>query len=135
MIIKPLTHAKYASRSLKKGVTYAPPPEAIDPRELSGGSLNEILASSDHALIRTLASRVNLGRVYGSAACSIAGIDEDAQSNSLTEEQKSSLGMALSKMLGNLDEGEVTSGYPTMSLRMHGTQQRTSQIETQQRLE
>ena len=106
VIIRPLTHAKYASRSLKKGVAYTPPPEAIDPRSLSLESLNEILVGSDHALIRTLASRVNLGRIYGSALCSIARIDEDSGSNSLTEEQKSSLGIALSKMLGNLDEGE-----------------------------
>ena len=106
VIIRPLTHAKYASRSLKKGVAYTPPPEAIDPRGLSLESLDEILVGSDHALIRTLASRVNLGRIYGSALCSIARIDEDSGSNSLTEEQKSSLGIALSKMLGNLDEGE-----------------------------
>ena len=105
VIIRPLTHAKYASRSLKKGVEYAPPPEAIDPRNLSGESLNEILDSSDHALIRTLASRVNLGRIYGSAVCSIAGIDEGLESNSLTGEQRSSLNIALSEMLDNLDQG------------------------------
>ena len=87
-------------------MAYAPPPEAIDPRELSGESLNEILSSSDHALIRTLASRVNLGRIYGSAVCSIAGIDEDSGSNSLTEQEKSSLNIALSEMLDNLDQGE-----------------------------
>ncbi len=69
-------------------------------------ALDEILAGSDHGLIRTLASRANLGRVYGSAVCSISGLDEDAQSDSLTVEQRDSLEAALKEMLGDLDGGE-----------------------------
>ena len=106
VIIRPLTHAKYASRSLKKGEIYSPPPEAVDPRNLNRASLDRILDGSDHALIRTLASRANLGRVYGSAACSISGIDEETQANSLSVEQRNSLEGALTEMLGSLDEGE-----------------------------
>ena len=30
IIVQPLTHAKYASRVLKKGVRYSPPPESLD---------------------------------------------------------------------------------------------------------
>jgi len=103
VIIRPLTHAKYASRSLKKGEIYSPPPEAVDPRTLTRDSLDEILDGSDHALIRTLASRANLGRVYGTAACSIAELDEELSSNSLTIEQRDSLERALMDMLGDLD--------------------------------
>ena len=106
VIVRPLTHAKYASRSLKKGEIYSPPPEAVDPRNLDRGSLDGILDGSDHALIRTLASRANLGRVYGSAVCSISGIDEGVQSDSLTTEQRDSLESALKEMLGDLDGGE-----------------------------
>ena len=91
VIVRPLTHAKYASRSLKKGERYSPPPEAVDPRNLDRNSLDGILDGSDHALIRTLASRANLGRVYASAVCSISGLEEDAQSDSLTIEQRLSL--------------------------------------------
>ena len=106
VIIRPLTHAKYASRSLKKGVVYSPPPEAVDPRSISIGSLSQILDNSDHGLIRTLASRVNLGGFYGSALCTMAGIDGDTPSNSLSQEQRVSLESALSKMLVDLDKGE-----------------------------
>jgi predicted ribosome quality control (RQC) complex YloA/Tae2 family protein len=106
VIIRPLTHAKYASRSLKNGEIYSPPPEAVDPRNLNRVSLDEILNGSDHALIRTLASRANLGRVYGSTACSISGIDEETQANSLSVEQRNSLEGALTEMLGSLDGGE-----------------------------
>ena len=86
MIVRPLTHAKYASRSLKKGVRYRPPPEAVDPRRISGKDLDRILDNSDHALIRTLASRVNLGRIYGTAACSIADLEKETPTNALDSE-------------------------------------------------
>jgi len=106
VIIRPLTHAKYASRSLKKGVSYSPPPEMFDPRGISRGSLEEILDGSEHDLIRTLAARANLGRVYGSAACSIADLDEKAAAKSLTSIQRSSLEKGVQSMLADLESGE-----------------------------
>jgi predicted ribosome quality control (RQC) complex YloA/Tae2 family protein len=135
VIVRPLTHAKYASRSLKKGESYSPPPEAVDPRNLDRGSLDGILDGSDHALIRTLASRANLGRVYGSAVCSISGIDEGAQSDSLTTEQRDSLESALKEMLGDLDDGRgAISGCPMRNPRHLGWKPTTSQSETRPRL-
>ena len=65
MIIQPLTHAKYASRTLKKGVRYSPPPASLDPRKLDRAKLDEIIGESDSDIIRTVASRLNVGRVYG----------------------------------------------------------------------
>jgi len=106
VIIQPLTHAKYASRSLKRGVSYTPPPEAVDPRQMDRADLDELLDGSEHDLIRTLAARANLGRIYGSAACSIAGLDEDLPANSLTEEQRDSLQEAINAMLNGLAKGE-----------------------------
>ena len=105
VIVRPLTHAKYSSRSIKKGEKYAPPPAAIDPRNITISNLEHILEDSDHELIRTLASRVNLGRIYGSALCSIAGISEEVPSKSLSVEERGSIFEALKKMLGDLDEG------------------------------
>ncbi|HJN69823.1 MAG TPA: NFACT family protein, partial [Candidatus Thalassarchaeaceae archaeon] len=52
VIIQPLTHAKYASRSLKSGENYTPPPATVDPRNLNQAELDELLDSSDHSLIR-----------------------------------------------------------------------------------
>ena len=104
-IIRPLTHAKYASRSLKKGVKYSPPPETVDPRSMDGESLDKILDGSDHDLIRTLAARANLGRVYGSVACSIAGLDEKTQASSLGSEERESLEEAIRTMSDGLSDG------------------------------
>ena len=105
VIIQPLTHAKYASRSLKRGVAYAPPPETVDPRQMGRGALDALLDDSESDLIRTLAARANLGRVYGSAACSIAGLEEGVIASSLDSEQRNKLEKAIQTMLADLSEG------------------------------
>ena len=106
VIIQPLTHAKYASRSLKKGVAYAPPPETVDPRNMDRSALDNLLDGSNHDLIRTLAARANFGRIYGSTACSIAGLDEKMGANSLDSEQRDALEEAIQSMLVELSEGD-----------------------------
>jgi len=106
VIIQPLTHAKYASRSLRKGVAYAPPPETVDPREMDRSALDALLDGSEHDLIRTLAARANLGRIYGSTACSIAGLEEKVDADSLDSVQRDSLEGAIQSMLAELSEGD-----------------------------
>ena len=106
-IIQPLTHAKYASRVLKKGVSYIPPPESLDPRKLDSKVLGEILDESESDLIRTVASRLNLGRVYGSAICSKAGLSEDLSASSLDTGHRESLLGSIRSMMEELAEGEV----------------------------
>ena len=105
VIIQPLTHAKYASRTLKRGVTYTPPPETFDPRQMDRAALDELLDGSEHDLIRTLAARANFGRVYGSTACSVAGLEEKMDANSLDSEQRDALEQAIRSMLDGLSAG------------------------------
>ncbi|MBC64904.1 MAG: hypothetical protein CMB15_04670, partial [Euryarchaeota archaeon] len=88
IIIQPLTHAKYASRSLKRGVKYIPPPAAVDPREINRVKLDKLLDESDDDLIRTLAARGNLGRIYGSAICASADLEENLKAKDLNYEQR-----------------------------------------------
>ena len=106
VIIQPLTHAKYASRSLKRGVAYSPPPETVDPRNMDRSALDSLLDGSQHDLIRTLAARANFGRIYGSTACSIAGLEEKVDANSLDSGQRDALERAIQSMLVELSEGD-----------------------------
>ena len=106
VIIQPLTHAKYASRALKRGEPYAPPPETLDPRELDKNGLDNLLDNSDHSLIRTLAARANLGRIYGNAVCSAAGIDLDDPADSLDEVQRQALSESMNELLNELADGQ-----------------------------
>jgi len=106
VIIQPLTHAKYASRSLKRGVAYSPPPETVDPRNMDRSALDSLLDGSQHDLIRTLAARANFGRIYGSTACSIAGLEEKVDANSLDSGQRDALEGAIQSMLAELSEDD-----------------------------
>ena len=102
IIIQPLTHAKYASRSLKRGVKYIPPPAAVDPREINREKLNKLLDESDDDLIRTLAARGNLGRIYGSAICASADLEENLKAKDLNDEQREILDTAIINLLEEL---------------------------------
>ena len=106
VILQPLTHAKYASRSLKRGEPYTPPPETLDPRGLDRNGLDNLLDNSDHSLIRTLAARANLGRIYGNAVCSAAEIDSNDPADSLDETQREVLSESMNKLLEELAEAK-----------------------------
>ena len=102
IIIQPLTHAKYASRSLKRGVEYVAPPAAIDPREINREKLDKLLDESNDDLIRTLAARGNLGRIYGSAICASAGLKESLKAKDLTGDERNNLDNAITNLLDEL---------------------------------
>ena len=106
VILQPLTHAKYASRALKRNEPYTPPPETLDPRELDRNGLDNLLDNSDHSLIRTLAARANLGRIYGNAVCSAAEIDSDDPADSLDETQREAISESMNRLLEELAEAQ-----------------------------
>ena len=74
-IIQPLTHASYAGRTLKKGVTYQPPPPAMDPQEMELEDLSKMFETSDRDLVSTLGGKVNLGGTHANAVCALAGME------------------------------------------------------------
>jgi predicted ribosome quality control (RQC) complex YloA/Tae2 family protein len=78
-IIQPLTHAKYADRTLKRGVPYVPPPAALDPYSLDFDSFCEIMKSSDRNLVRTLGGVVSLGSAIATAICDHSGISSETE--------------------------------------------------------
>lgn len=107
IIIQPLTHAKYSTRSLKKGLEYKPPPESFNPRSMKRKDLESLLDNSEHDLIRTLAVRANFGSLYGSIACSNAKINENEGSNTLSTEQVDLLDKTIKNMVKELDEKNI----------------------------
>ena len=106
IIIQPLTHANYASRTLKRGVKYVSPPPAIDPREIDRVKLDQLLDGSNDDLIRTLAARGNLGRIYGSAICASAELDEKLNAKELDDNQREKLDSSIKKLLNELAENQ-----------------------------
>ena len=78
----------------------------MDPRGLDRNGLDNLLDNSDHSLIRTLAARANLGRIYGNAVCSASEIDSNDPADSLDETQREVLSESMNKLLEELAEAQ-----------------------------
>ena len=79
IIIQPLTHASYSGRTLKKGVQYQPPPQALDPHQMDLKTLEEMFQNSDRDLVSTLGGKANLGGIHANAVCELAGIEPNIE--------------------------------------------------------
>ena len=75
VIIQPLTHVKYETRTIKRGEPYVAPPEPMDPRTLSETQFHSVLKKSDRDLVHTLAGKMRLGSAYAQALCSLSGLN------------------------------------------------------------
>ena len=80
----------------------SPPPAAVDPREMNREKLDKLLDESDDDLIRTLAARGTLGRIYGSAICASASLEENLKAKDLNDEQRDVLDTAIIGLLKEL---------------------------------
>ena len=111
IIIQPLTHAKYSARTLKRGEEYRFPPEAIDPHDLHYSELFEIFSNSDADVVRTLASKANLGGPLATAVVAQTDIDAKTNAKSMSEEEIEIISSSLASLLQKLaSAGENKEG-------------------------
>ena len=68
VIIQPLTHVTYETRTIKRGEPYVAPPEPMDPRTWDQSQLRAVLQESDRDLAHTLAGKMSLCLLYTSDA-------------------------------------------------------------------
>lgn len=106
IIIQPLTHASYSGRTLKKGVIYQPPPQALDPNEMDLETLKEMLENSDRDLVSTLGGKANLGGTHANAVCDLAGIKPNIDTKDASPEK---ILTSLQKLLSDLSNSN--GGY------------------------
>ncbi len=85
IILVPLFFQRWSSRALIPKEEYRYPPESSDPRNMGREELAERLRSSDRDLVRTLATRLNLGGTYAEEVCIIAGIDKKRKASELDD--------------------------------------------------
>ena len=88
VIIQPLTHVKYETRTIKRGENYIAPPEPMDPRNLSVTQFLNVLQESDRDLVHTLAGRMSLGSAYAHALCSQTGLDPNQSASEIDSAEK-----------------------------------------------
>jgi len=84
VIVQPLTSHTWKHRDVRAKRDFLFPPPIPDPSILSVEEFNVILKNSDTDLVRTLATRLNIGGRYSEEICARAGISKATQSQELT---------------------------------------------------
>ena len=88
IIIQPLTHVTYETRTIKKGEVYVAPPEPMDPRSWNESQLQTVLQESDRDLVHTLAGKMSLGSAYAHNLCTLAGLDPNQNASEIEDVDK-----------------------------------------------
>ena len=98
-IIRPLIKQEWASRLIKSGELYLPPPSQTNPFSLTEQQFQELLSKSSKDLVRTLASAVNLSGMYAEEICARAGCDKNIKLTELNETSIKKIFGELKKLL------------------------------------
>ncbi len=100
VIIQPLTHVTYETRTIKRGEVYVAPPEPIDTPQMSESDFKEVLANSDNNLLRTLTGKLSIGPIFAEIICNEAKLDSQMNVDNINDE--SPLYGALQAMFGKI---------------------------------
>jgi predicted ribosome quality control (RQC) complex YloA/Tae2 family protein len=106
-IIRPLIKQEWASRLIKSGEIYIPPPSQTNPFSITEQDFQELLAISSKDLVRTLATSVNLSGLYAEELCFRTGINKNTKVSELNTTSIKKLYDELQKLLAVFQEGNI----------------------------
>ena len=101
-IILPMNPVTLKDRRLRSGEIYELPEAQISPIEAKVSDLMDAFSRSTADIVRTIATRFNLGGVLAEEVCTRAGIDKSKLSKAATEEDASRLCNAMHDLFSPL---------------------------------
>lgn len=101
-IILPMNPVTMRDRRLRSGEIYELPEAQISPLKVKVSDLMEAFSKSTADVVRTVATRFNLGGVLAEEVCARAGIDKSKPSKEATEEDASKLCNAMHNLFSPL---------------------------------
>jgi predicted ribosome quality control (RQC) complex YloA/Tae2 family protein len=108
-IVQPLTSHTWKHRDVRAKRPFAFPPPVPDPGNLSPTSLLDILRSSDTDLVRTLATKLNMGGRYSEEIIARAGLKKEQRAADVQEHDAGRLLEAFSAIRSELEASR--NGY------------------------
>lgn len=133
MIVQPLTSRKWRHREVKARREFEFPPPVRDPSSMSADDLLVVLKASDSDIVRTLATKLNLGGRYSEETCERAHVGRDRPAAEISLEEAGSLLGAMNAIVEDiLDEhrgyvvekdGELIDAVPLRMSIYDGYQQ------------
>lgn len=106
-IMMPLRSLKMKDRDVLRGEQYEFPPNQLSPLAMDVATLAKLFAESDKDIVRTLATKTNLGGMYAEEALSIAGIDKNKMANALVESEIKLVLNGLDQLFKPLKDGTL----------------------------
>ncbi|MDR7664971.1 ribosome rescue protein RqcH [Methanosarcina sp. Z-7115] len=106
-IILPMNPVTLKDRRLRSGEIYELPVAQMSPVEAKVSDLMEAFSRSTADIVRTIATRFNLGGVLAEEVCARAGIDKSKSAKEATEEDASGLCSAMQELFSPLFSGRM----------------------------
>jgi predicted ribosome quality control (RQC) complex YloA/Tae2 family protein len=103
-ILQPMKPVSFRDRTLRRGEIYELPPQ-MSPLDVSPGDLTGIFSGSDSDVVRTLATRLNMGGVLAEEVCLRSGIDKTTPASEMLDTE--GLHMAIEKVFGPISDGKL----------------------------
>ncbi len=107
-IILPMKPVTFKGRRIRSGEVYQYPEAQISPIDATEGDLQEAFSSSHSDVVRTIASRFNLGGVLAEEVCARSGIDKKTEAQSLSSDDVSSIASSLKDVFSPLQKGDLS---------------------------
>ncbi|MFV9631546.1 MAG: ribosome rescue protein RqcH [Methanosarcinales archaeon] len=104
-IIQPLKPVSFKDRKLRRGEIYELPPPQLSPLDISVGALEPIFNESKSDIVRTIATRLNIGGVLAEEVCLRAGIDKHITASEVSDLE--SLHVAINEVFNPIKKGEL----------------------------
>ncbi|OUJ19218.1 Ribosome quality control (RQC) complex component, YloA/Tae2 family [Methanonatronarchaeum thermophilum] len=106
-IIAPLKRKSFRDRRIKRGDRYEYPPSNENPLELELGGFKEIFSGSDSDVVRTLATKLNIGGTYAEEICLRSGVEKNKDVSVVGDSELERLYNALSSIASSIRSGDI----------------------------
>lgn len=91
VIVQPLTTRTWKDRDVRARKPFSFPPPIPDPLALSSGDLAAVFGDSDSDVVRTIATKLNLGGRYSEEMCARSGWDKNRPAKEVAPEELTTL--------------------------------------------
>ncbi len=106
VIEAPYTSRSWASRTVKRGEVFSPPPSGMDPMQLSLDGMKELVEGWKDDVVRFLIRSVNLPPIYAEEICFRAYLDKGKKVQELSDGELDSLFLCIQEVLDEVREGK-----------------------------
>ena len=103
-IILPLHPVTFRGRRIRSGEIYKLPEMQLNPVEITIDGLQEMFSESDTNLVKTLATRLNMGGIVAEEVCASAGVDKNIESSDLTDDLIRAVHEGIRDVFGQMDQ-------------------------------